>query len=113
MTRGEVWWADPGVLSGAASGFRRPVPVVQDDGFDAGSIRSTAVVSLTSNLDPADAPGSVLFSRRESRLSRDAAINVAQVSTLDKRRHAQRVGRLTAHMTREADEGLQLVLGLR
>ncbi len=113
MTRGEIWWADLGIPFGSEPGFRRPVLVVQDDSFNASLIQTTVVLSITSNLGLADAPGNVFVERRKSGLSKDGVINVSQISTLDKQRLTERVGVLEKAIVEDVDEGLQLILGLR
>jgi len=113
MTRGEIWWADLGLPFGSEPGFRRPVLVVQDDSFNASRIQTTVVASITSNTALAGAPGNVLLGKPESRLPREAVINVSQISTLDKRRLVARVGSVPKRLMDDVDAGLELVLGLR
>ena len=104
MERGEIWWTD------LEPGFRRPVLIVQTDGFNRSLIETTIVAALTSNLRLADAPGNVLLPARESGLPKDSVINVSQILTLDKSNLSFRVSRIPARYMRAVTDGLKLVL---
>jgi mRNA interferase MazF len=71
MRRGEIWWASLGEPAGSASGFRRPVLVVQSNDFNESAIRTTICVVITANLRLAEAPGNTRLSRKASGLARD------------------------------------------
>lgn len=110
MERGEIWWADLEVPEGSGPGFRRPVLVVQTDGFNRSRIATTIVATLSGNLRLADAPGNVLLPAKESGLDRDSVVNVSQILTLDKSDLSARVGRIPGRYMRAVTEGLKLVL---
>ena len=112
MERGEVWWADLGVPSGAEPGFRRPLLVVQSDVFNRSRISTTVAVVLTSNLRLAQAPGNVLIPAVDSGLPKDSVANVSQVITIDKAALTERVGKLPARFVRAVADGLRLVLSI-
>ncbi len=113
MQRGDVWWADLGEPRGSAPGLRRPVIVLQVDSFNRSRIDTVVVVSLTSNLQLAAAPGNVLCPpRRGLALTRPSVVNVSQISTVDRRFLVKRVGTLPAGTIREVEDGVRLVLGL-
>ena len=112
MRRGEIWWATLGQPFGSAPGYRRPVLIVQVDDFTESPIRTVVVVAITSNTRLAAAPGNVLCSRRDTRLSKNSVVNVSQVATIDKRALLERVGVLTAAKFRRVEDGVRLVLGL-
>lgn len=112
IKRGEVWWAELADPRGSEPGFRRPVVVVQADSFNQSQIETVLVVAITSNLELAEAPGNLLLSRRDSRLSRNSVVNVSQLLTLDKGYLAKKVGRLSAQVMEDIDRGLRLVLSL-
>jgi mRNA interferase MazF len=90
VNRGEIWWADLNAPGGAGPGYRRPLLVVQTEGFNRSLIATTMCVVLTSNVRLAEAPGNVLIPARESGLPKDAVANVSQVVTVDKARMAAR-----------------------
>lgn len=112
MERGEVWWADLEEPRGSEPGFRRPLVVVQSDGFNRSRLQTIVCVVLTSNLRLADAPGNVLVPRRDSGLPKDSVANVSQVVTVDRGMLTERVSKLGPALRASIDRGLRLVLDL-
>jgi mRNA interferase MazF len=112
VRRGEIWWAALGQPFGSAPGYRRPVLVLQVDDFNESPIHTVVVAAITSNTKLAAAPGNVLCSRRDTRLSKSSVVNVSQVATIDKRALLERVGVLAAVKFRRVEDGVRLVLGL-
>ena len=112
MRRGEVWWASLPEPRGSGPGFRRPVLIIQSDPFNESRIGTAIVTVVTSNLRLANAPGNVLLEKRESRLPRDAVINVSQLLTVDKSFLTARVSLLRKATMASVDAGLKLALGL-
>ncbi|MCR1795713.1 type II toxin-antitoxin system PemK/MazF family toxin [Leptospira sp. id769339] len=112
MIRGEIWWVDLGIPFGSEPGFKRPVLIVQDDSFNESNINTVIVVSITSNLNLAEAPGNVLLSKKDSNLSKDSVVNVSQIVTLDRERFLDKVGKLKSSKMADVEEGLKLVIGL-
>jgi mRNA interferase MazF len=92
--------------------MRRPVLVVQADAFNRSTIRTIVVVSLTTNLKHAAAPGNVACRPRGTGLRQPSVVNVSQVSTLDRQFLRARIGSLPLSTMREVEDGLKLVLGL-
>lgn len=112
MYRGEIWWADLLNPVGLEPGYRRPVLIIQDDTFTQSLIRTVIVVTITSNLELANAPGNVLLPRDATGLSRDSVANVSQIFTVDKAFLTERIGSLPVSLQEEVDEGLRTVLYL-
>ncbi len=112
MKRGEIWWASLPTPRGSEPGCRRPVLIVQSDGFNQSAIQTVIAATITSNLRLAAAPGNIVLRRRESRLSRDSVINVSQLVTLNKNFLVERVGRIPPLRVCEVEDGLRLVLSL-
>ena len=112
IRRGEIWWASLREPEGSEPGFRRPVVVMQSDEFNLTPIRTVVVVSITSNLRLAEAPGNVLCSTRETGLPRESVVNVSQTATVNKTRLTQRIGRLPGPLMRQVEAGLRLLLAL-
>lgn len=110
ISQGQVWWADFPQPVGSEPGFRRPVVIIQSDPFNRSALRTTVVVPLTSNLRWADAPGNVLLSRRATGLPRDSVANVSQVSTVDKSRLTEPVGKLPRAKLDLVLTGLEILL---
>jgi mRNA interferase MazF len=112
MKRGEIWWASLPIPEESEPGYRRPVVIVQADPFTRSRIQTVVVAAITSNTRIAAAPGNVLLTRREGRLSKESVVNVSQMLTLDKSFLTERVGRVSAASMGAIDEGLRLVLAL-
>ncbi len=110
MIRGELWWADLGIPFGSEPGFKRPVVIVQDDAFNRSQIQTVIVVSITTNMNLADAPGNVYLEKEESGLPKEGVVNISQLSTIDKRRLVERISILPPGIMSEVDFGLRLVL---
>ncbi|MEA1912101.1 MAG: type II toxin-antitoxin system PemK/MazF family toxin [Spirochaetota bacterium] len=112
MIRGEIWWADLGIPFGSEPGFKRPVLILQDNLFNKSRIKTIIVVSITSNLLLAEAPGNIILEKEESNLSKDGVINVSQISTIDKHRLIEKIGNISRITEEKVDTGVELVLGL-
>ena len=112
IRRGEMWWASLSEPRGSEPGYRRPVLVVQSDAFNRSRIDTVLAVVITSNTRLSEAPGNVRLTRRQSKLTRESAVNVSQILTLDKQFLIERIGRLPAKVLEEVEQGLRLVLAL-
>lgn len=112
MRRGDVWWAHLPSPTGSEPGYRRPVLIIQSDPFNESGIRTVVVLSITSNVRLAEAPGNVLLKKQVSGLSRDSVINVSQIATIDRSRITEHVSSLPESMLARAESGLRLVLGI-
>src|SRR5262245_48504667 len=106
VRRGEIWWANLPVATGSGPGFRRPVVVVQSDDFNVSAIRTVVIVTITSNLRLAAAPGNVQLTIRESKLKRKSVVNVSQILTIDKSILTDRVVALSDNVQSRIDDGL-------
>ncbi|UFS59247.1 type II toxin-antitoxin system PemK/MazF family toxin [Subtercola endophyticus] len=112
VQRGSVYWADLGAPRGSAPAKRRPVLVVQDDRFNRSALRTVIVATITSNTQTAEHPGNVFVPASASGLSKDAAVNVSQLQTLDKDELGEEVGSLPPYLVNEVSAGIRLVLTL-
>ena len=112
IRRGDIWWASLPDSVGSEPGGRRPVIIVQADGFNESLIQTVLAVILTTNLRLANAPGNVLLRSRQTGLPKDSVANVSQVATVDRRFLTECVGRLSASLLERVDEGLRLALDL-
>ena len=113
MIRGEIWWVDLGIPHGSEPGFRRPVLIVQNDGFTKSSLSTVIVVPITSNVALAEAPGNVFLSIKQSGLPRDSVINISQLTVLDKSRFEEKVKKLKPELLRSVETGLKIVLDIQ
>ena len=113
MIRGEIWWVDLGIPHGSEPGFRRPVLIVQNDGFTKSSLSTVIVVPITSNVALAEAPGNVFLSIKQSGLPRDSVINISQLTVLDRSRFEEKVKKLKPELLRSVETGLRIVLDIQ
>ena len=112
VERGAIWWADLAEPRGSEPGYRRPLLVVQADGFNRSRIQTIVAIALSSNLRLVDAPGNVLIPAAVSGLPRDSVANVSQIVTIDRDFLLQPAGRVDARILRQVEGGLRLVLQL-
>ena len=112
MRRGEIWWADLPEPRGSEPGFRRPVLIVQDNAFNRSVINTIIVATITANVFLANAPGNVRLAKRSTQLGKESVVNVSQIITLDKSFLSEKVGKLSAKLQEEVDEGLKLIFAL-
>jgi mRNA interferase MazF len=110
--RGDIWWANIPPPAGSELGYRRPVLLVQTNAFSESHLQTVTVLTVTSNLRLAGAPGNVLCRKRDTGLAKDSVINVSQAATLNKTRLTQRIGVLPTTLMHEVEAGMRLVLGL-
>ncbi len=110
--RGEVWWASLEAPRGSGPGYRRPVLVVQSNSFNASSIQTVIVASITSNLSVADAPGNLRLPKSAAGLKRPSVVNVSQLLSADRSFFRERLGVLSRRQMNAVVEGLRLVLAL-
>lgn len=113
MIRGDIWWVDLGVPFGSEPRFKRPVVLIQDDSFNRSNIQTVIVASITTNLNLADAPRNIYIEPEESGLPKNGVINISQISTIDKQRLTQKVGRLPARKLTEIDFGLKMIFNIQ
>jgi mRNA interferase MazF len=112
IERGDVWWAELGEPDGSEPGYRRPIIIVQSDGFNRSRLRTVIAVVLTTNIRLVDAPGNVLVPAKAARLARDSVANVSQIITVDRDFLVERAGLIRGQILEDIDSGLRLVLGV-
>ena len=112
MKRGEIWWTNLGEPSGSEPGYRRPAVIVSANEFNKTTINTLIVVFLTANAARARDHGNLWLTPRQTGLPQPSTLNVTQISTVDRRVMAGRVGRLPDNVMARIDDGLRLVMGL-
>ena len=110
ISQGEVWWADIGEPVGSASGFRRPVVMVQSDAMNRSRIGTVVCVPMTSNLKWANAPGNVLLKGNLTGLPKDSVANLSLNVSLDKEQLTERSGKLPRRELEVDLSGIDVVL---
>ena len=112
IARGEIWWASLPAPIASEPGYRRPLLVIQSNDFNQSRISTVISAVITSNLQLADVPGNVLFSKKESGLPKKSVVNVSQLITVDKSFFTERIGSISALKLKEVEAGIRLVLSL-
>ncbi|WP_062383950.1 type II toxin-antitoxin system PemK/MazF family toxin [Demequina iriomotensis] len=112
IARGDVRWADLGPPRGSAPAHRRPVLVVQADGYNRSRLGTVAVLAITSNTALAELPGNVFLPADATGLPRDSCVNVTALATVDREALGAGAGRLPSHLMEEVDRGLRAFLAL-
>ena len=112
MLRGEIWWAELPAPSASEPGYRRPLVIVQSDAFNQSRINTVIAVVITSNLRLSEAPGNMLFSKKDSNLPKKSVANVSRLITVDKSYLTEKIGKLSSEKLKELEIGIRLVLSL-
>ena len=112
--RGEVFWVDLEEPSGSAPANRRPVVIVSADAFNRSRLRTLLAAAITSNSAMAAHPGNVFLPATATGLSKDSAVNVTQLVTLDREdiEGQEPAGEIPGYLMTDVDAGLRLVLNL-
>ncbi len=109
--RGEVYLVAFDPTLGAEIRKTRPALIVQNDIANRAS-PITIVAALTTKFDEELYPTEVLVRAPEGGLDTDSVILLNQVRSVDRRRLARRLGRLTPQTMRLVDRALLRSLGL-
>src|SRR6266851_7333951 len=110
IRRGDIWWCDLGPVLGSAPAGRRPVLVVSADGFNASNLRTVIAAALTTNVDRARRPATVLLETGTAGLARESVVMVSHLRTLDKATFVEQCGHLSRSRMAQVDAGLRRVL---
>ncbi len=112
--RGEVFWVDLGEPAGSAPAKRRPVLIVSADAFNRSRLRTVLAAAITSNSALAAYPGNVFLPAIATGLSKDSAVNVTQLVTLNREdlEGQEPAGEVPGYLMIDVDAGLRLVLDL-
>jgi mRNA interferase MazF len=108
--RGEIFWVDLGPAEGSRPAKRRPVLVIQTDGYNFSNLKTTIVAVVTSSLALADMPGNVFLPQTATGLPKDSVVNVTQLATVNKADLIQHAGTVPLDLMQRIDEGLSGVL---
>jgi len=112
IKRGEIWWAELPEPSGSDPGYKRPLVIIQSNDFNSSNIGTVIAAVITSNIYLASAPGNILLSKKNSKLSKKSVVNVSQLITLDKSFLTDKIHTLSSKLMAQIDNGIRLVLKL-
>ncbi|MCU0500862.1 MAG: type II toxin-antitoxin system PemK/MazF family toxin [Anaerolineae bacterium] len=109
--RGQIYYANLDPVFGHEQAGHRPALIIQND---VGNAFSTTVIvaALTTSLSPRLYPTEVRIPAGAAGLSKESAIRLDQLRTLDKRRLERYSGQLDAATMRQVDEAIKISLGL-
>ncbi len=110
IRQGDIYWIELDEPHGSEPGYRHPHVVVQNNLFNASTIRTVLVCPLTTNLKRAGAPGNILLEAKESNLPKQSVINVSQLFTVDRSQLEEYVGTLSPRRVAELLDGIKLIL---
>lgn len=113
INQGDVYWIELDEPIGSEPGYSHPHVVVQNNVFNASKINTVIVCALTSNIKRAEAPGNVLLEKGEANLSKQSAVLVSQIFTVDKSQLGEFIGTLSEHRVRQIIEGIYLMTEIR
>lgn len=95
IRKGDVFRANLDPAFGHEQQGKRPGLVLQNDTAN-GLLPTVIIAPLTSNLQAARFPSTVLIAQGEAGLTQESVALVFQTRTLDKRRLEKKLGRVTA-----------------
>lgn len=109
ITQGDVYWVSLREPSGSEPGYRHPHVVIQNNLFNRSRISTVVVVSLTSNVRRAKAPGNVLLRKGEANLPKKSVVNISQLFTVNKSDLKDKTGTLSLQRVDEILAGIRLL----
>ena len=108
MKRGEIYWAILAPRSGSEQRGRRPVVVLSHDAFnETPGWRSIIVAPIsTSPLQARRGPTVVVLPAGTAGLPDESVVLCHQITTLDRRKLAERLGKLPADLMGKVEQAL-------
>jgi mRNA interferase MazF len=108
--QGDVYWVSFGKFEDSGPSGKRPAIVVQNDLLNQSNINTTIVVLLTSNLKLANVPGNILLKKGWANLPKTSVVVVTQITTIDKSRLIEKIGKLTNELTETISKACQEII---
>ena len=111
VKRGDIYYADLSPVVGSEQGGMRPVLIVQND---TGNKHSPTVIAaaITSQINKARLPTHIELEAKSYGLTKDSAVLLEQIRTIDKRRLKERMGRLDDNLMNRVDSAIAVSFGL-
>ena len=88
-------------------GRPHPYVVIQDDVLNRSRVHTVVVCALTSNLNLANEPGNVLLDLHEGNLPKRSVLVVSQVSSVEKSKLGDYIGKLSIERVAQVRDGLR------
>lgn len=111
VAQGEIWWAELPMPVGSASGFRRPVVVIQGNPLNRSRLATVVCVPLTTNLTWESAPGNTLLPAKVAGLPKDSVANASQLFAVARAYLSTRIGKLPPKRVEQILASVDVVLG--
>ena len=111
ISRGDIYYADLRPVVGSEQGGVRPVVIVQNDVGNRYS-PTVIVLAITGQVNKARLPTHVSVPAGNTGLQKDSVILAEQISTLDKRRLRERMGRVDGELMERIDAAIAVSFGL-
>ena len=110
VKRGDMFYADLGLVMGSEQGGIRPVIIIQND---VGNKYSPTVIvaTITSKLNKAKLPTHILISKKYG-LKEDSIVLLEQIRTLDKSRLKEKIGHADRYLLNKIDDALLTSVGI-
>jgi mRNA interferase MazF len=110
IKQGEVYWVNLQEPRGSEPGYKHPHVVIQNNIFNMSKINTVVVVSITSNLKRAGAPGNVLLKKGEANLPKKSVVNISQIFTVNKSDLNEKIGSLSPDKLNRVLKGVNILL---
>lgn len=110
IKRGEIYWVDWEEGKGSEQEGIRPALIIQNDVGN--KVSPTTIIASLTTAPNRPYPFLVKFTKEESGLKKDGAVDLAVIMTIDKNRLRDKGGQLTADKMSEVNEAIKISLGL-
>jgi mRNA interferase MazF len=107
--QGEIYWIKVDEAGGAEAAYAHPCVVIQEDVFNHSRINTVVVCALTSNLRQAKGPGNVRLEAGEGILSKPSVAEVSKVSSVEKNRLGECIGKLSSERVEQILAGMRFL----
>lgn len=95
MTHGEIWTIDFGDPIGSLPSKVRPAVIMQNELLGIKDLNTAVVIPFTSNLERAEYEPNVLFSKKETGLSKDSVAVIHLITSVDKFCFERKISKLS------------------
>jgi mRNA interferase MazF len=105
--QGDLYWVT--LMENGEPGIPHPHVVIQDDLLNHSRITTVVMCGLTTNLTRVGLPGSIRLEVGEGNLEKASVIEVSKISSVEKARLGDYIGRLSAERVEQIWAGLRLL----
>jgi len=110
IKRGEIYWVDWGEEKGSEQAGVRPALIIQNDVGN--RVSPTTIIAPLTTAPNKPYPFLVEFTKDESGLEKDGAVDLAAIMTIDKVRLNDKCGQLASRKMLEVDKAIKISLEL-